>query len=96
VQKVNSFSHKGLRNFLRAAQDICSDVGPWGADWFICKVMDKTQQAASPYNNIMQSEFTNFGSQFIGVRSQNLADFILNLPKNAWKMNFLALNKIQI
>ena len=55
VQKGNSFSHKGLRDFLRAAQDICSDVGPWAADWFICKVMDKTRQAANPYNNIMSS-----------------------------------------
>ena len=54
VQK-GSFSHKGLRDFLRAAQDICSDVGPWAADWFICKVLDKTRQAANPYNNIMPS-----------------------------------------
>ena len=54
VQK-GSFSHKGLRDFLRAAQDICSDVGPWAADWFICKVLDKTRQAANPYNNIMRS-----------------------------------------
>ena len=55
VQKGNSFSHKGLHDFLRAAQDICSDVGPWAADWFICKVMDKTRQAANPYNNIMST-----------------------------------------
>ena len=55
VQKGNSFSHKGLQDFLRAAQDICSDVGPWAADWFICKVMEKTRQAANPYNNIMST-----------------------------------------
>ena len=55
VQKGNSFSHKGLHDFLRAAQDICSDVGPWAADWFICRVMEKTRQASNPYNNIMSS-----------------------------------------
>ena len=55
VQKRNSFTYKGLHDFLRAAQDICSDVGPWAADWFICKVMDKTRQAANPYNNIMST-----------------------------------------
>jgi len=55
IQKGNSFTHKGLRDFLRAAQDICSDVGPWAADWFICKVLDKTRHAADPYNNIMST-----------------------------------------
>ena len=55
VRKGDSFSHKGLRDFLRAAQDICSDVGPWAADWFICKVMDKARQAADPYNNMMST-----------------------------------------
>ena len=53
IHKGNSFSHKGLHDFLRTAQDICSDIGPWAADWFICKVMDKARQAADPYNNIM-------------------------------------------
>ena len=51
--KGNSFSQKGLNDFLRAAQNICSDVGPWATDWFICKVMDQICQAANPYNNIM-------------------------------------------
>ena len=55
VRKGNSFSHKGLHDFLRAAQCICSDVGPWAADWFICQVMDKTRQAANPYNIIMST-----------------------------------------
>ena len=64
VQKGNSFSHKGLNDFLRAAQDICSDVGPWAADWFICKVMDKTRQAANPYNNIM-STWRNTEKQYL-------------------------------
>ena len=56
VQKGSSFSHKGLHDFLRAAQSICSDVGPWAADWFICQVMDKIRQGAvNPYNNIMST-----------------------------------------
>jgi endoribonuclease Dicer len=53
VHKGNSFSHKDLHNFLRAAHDIYSDIGPRAADWFICKVMEKARQAADPYNNIM-------------------------------------------
>ena len=53
MHKGNSFSHKGLCDFLRAAENICSDLGPWAADWFICKVMEKIRQAANPSNNIM-------------------------------------------
>ena len=53
IQKEDSFTHKGLRDFLRAAQDICSDVGPWAADWFICQVMEKARHAADPYNDMM-------------------------------------------
>ncbi|KAF8809234.1 P-loop containing nucleoside triphosphate hydrolase protein [Phlegmacium glaucopus] len=55
IQKGNSFTHKGLRDFLRAAQDICSDVGAWAADWFICKVIEKTRHAADPHNNVMST-----------------------------------------
>ena len=55
VQKGNSFSQKGFNDFLRAAQSICFDVGPWAADWFICKVMDQIRQAADPYNSMMST-----------------------------------------
>lgn len=55
VQKADSFTHKGLRDFLRAAQDICSDVGPWAADWFICRVMEKARHAADPYSHLMST-----------------------------------------
>ena len=55
IQKRNSFTHKGLQDFLRAAQDICADVGPWAADWFIYQVMEKARHAANPYNNIMST-----------------------------------------
>ena len=55
IQKGNSFAHKGLRDFLRATTDICSDVGVWAADWFICKVMDRTRYAADPYSTMMST-----------------------------------------
>ena len=41
-----------------------SDVGPWAADWFICKVMDKAHQAANPYNTIM-SNWRNSEKQYL-------------------------------
>jgi endoribonuclease Dicer len=34
----NSFTHKGLRDFKRAADEICSDLGEWAADWYVHQV----------------------------------------------------------
>ncbi|KAF8963391.1 hypothetical protein BDZ97DRAFT_1919826 [Flammula alnicola] len=53
IQKENSFTHKGLRDFGRAAMDICSDLGAWAADWFVWKVLERAKEASNPYNNIM-------------------------------------------
>ena len=34
----DSFTHRGLRDFERAAGEICSDLGEWAADWYIHQV----------------------------------------------------------
>ncbi|KJA20960.1 hypothetical protein HYPSUDRAFT_203350 [Hypholoma sublateritium FD-334 SS-4] len=33
--------------------DICTDIGPWAADWFVSRVLDRVRAAANPYNNMM-------------------------------------------
>jgi endoribonuclease Dicer len=38
IHKGDSFTHKGLRDFERAADEICSDLGEWAADWYIHQV----------------------------------------------------------
>ena len=38
IDKQDSFTHKGLRDFERAADEICSDLGEWAADWYIHQV----------------------------------------------------------
>jgi endoribonuclease Dicer len=38
IDKRDSFTHKGLRDFERAADEICSDLGEWAADWYINQV----------------------------------------------------------
>ncbi|KAF9553265.1 P-loop containing nucleoside triphosphate hydrolase protein [Agrocybe pediades] len=53
IQKENSFTHKGLRDFERAATDICHDLGPWAADWFVWSVIQRAKQAANPYDTMM-------------------------------------------
>ena len=57
VQKGNSFSQKGLNDFLRAAQNICYDIGPWACDWFICNVLDRIlSRADNPYISTWEHE----------------------------------------
>ncbi len=53
ISKQNSFTHKGLGDFQRAARDICESIGPWAADWFVSRVLDRARAAANPYNNMM-------------------------------------------
>lgn len=38
IDKHDTFTHKGLRDFERAADEICSDLGVWAADWYIQQV----------------------------------------------------------
>ncbi|KAH9841788.1 P-loop containing nucleoside triphosphate hydrolase protein [Rhodofomes roseus] len=55
IDKGDTFTHKGLNDFLRAAQEICMYLGEWAADWYIVKVIEQARHAANPYNNIMTS-----------------------------------------
>ncbi|CCM06284.1 uncharacterized protein FIBRA_08535 [Fibroporia radiculosa] len=55
IRKEDTFCHKGLRDFARAAQDIGLELGPWAADWYVLEVIEQAQRAADPYNNIMAS-----------------------------------------
>ena len=55
VQKQDSFTHKGLRDFERTAGDICTELGAWATDWLVWSVIGRAKQAANPYTNIMPS-----------------------------------------
>ncbi|KAI0647805.1 P-loop containing nucleoside triphosphate hydrolase protein [Trametes meyenii] len=55
VDKEDTFCHRGMRDFARTAVDICIELGPWAADWYVAKVIERAKQAANPYNNIMST-----------------------------------------
>lgn len=55
IHKQDTFTHTGLRDFHRAAKDICMDLGSWAADWYVEKVIEQAKFAANPYNNMMFS-----------------------------------------
>ena len=55
VDKEDTFTHKGLRDFARTAADICIELGAWAADWYVAKVIEHAKKAANPYNNLMSA-----------------------------------------
>lgn len=49
IDKRNTYTQKGLRDFERAAKEICSDLGEWAADWYIQKVCNHATGAGNGF-----------------------------------------------
>ncbi|KAI0052736.1 P-loop containing nucleoside triphosphate hydrolase protein [Auriscalpium vulgare] len=45
ISKKDTYTHKGLRDFWRAADEICMDLGEWAADWFVQTVKEQAMRA---------------------------------------------------
>lgn len=55
LSKGDTFTHKGLHDFLRAAVVICSELGGWAADWYVYEVIEHAKLAATTFNFVMAS-----------------------------------------
>ncbi|KAL6308377.1 P-loop containing nucleoside triphosphate hydrolase protein [Sparassis latifolia] len=55
LSKEDTFTHRGLRDFERAAEEICMELGIWAADWYVAKVVEVAKVAANPHNNYMSA-----------------------------------------
>jgi ERCC4-related helicase len=49
IDKRNTYTQKGLRDFERAAKDICSDLGEWAAEWYIQQVCEHATNAGNKF-----------------------------------------------
>lgn len=54
LAKQDTSTHRGLREFLAAASAICVDIGPWAADWYVAKVIEKAKVASGPFQNVVR------------------------------------------
>jgi endoribonuclease Dicer len=54
ISKGNTCTHKGLKDFARAASEICADVGIWAADWYVEKVLEQAKTASTPHQIISE------------------------------------------
>jgi len=54
LAKQDTSTHRGLREFLAAAAAICVDIGPWAADWYVAKVIEKAKAAGGPFQHVVR------------------------------------------
>jgi len=54
IAKQDTSTHRGLRDFLTAASAICVDLGPWAADWYVAKVIEKAKAAGGPFQHVVR------------------------------------------
>ncbi|KAF8206369.1 hypothetical protein K438DRAFT_1578044 [Mycena galopus ATCC 62051] len=47
----NSYTQGGLQDVANTADAICSDIGPWAADWYICAVIEQAHKSISAFDN---------------------------------------------
>ncbi|KAJ7126945.1 hypothetical protein C8R44DRAFT_979675 [Mycena epipterygia] len=53
ILKKNTYTHSALQHVCSTAHEICSDIGPWAADWYICRVLEQAKAAANPYETVV-------------------------------------------
>lgn len=66
ISKKDTFCEKGLRDFRRAAQAICLDVGAWAADWYIAEVSTK-------FNSLQSGQYTQLFSSWRDTEAAYMA-----------------------
>ena len=53
--KKDTFTHRGLRDFRRTATDICGELGPWPADWYIASIIEAARAESHLHTGVMAS-----------------------------------------
>jgi endoribonuclease Dicer len=49
LDKQSTFTHRGLRDFERAADEICAELGEWATDWYIEQVCKEAASAGGTF-----------------------------------------------
>ena len=54
LAKEDTSTHRGLRDFRNAAAAICVEIGPWAADWYVAKVIEKAKAQGGPFQHVVR------------------------------------------
>ncbi|KAF8654247.1 hypothetical protein AX16_003768 [Volvariella volvacea WC 439] len=71
IHKQNSYTHQGLRDFVRTANEVAYDVGSWAADWYIWNIVDRAKRAARLRGNFF-ADWKNEEKQYLFQILQSL------------------------
>jgi endoribonuclease Dicer len=55
LQRGDTLTHRGLRDFLTSASAICTDLGPWAADWYVQKVLEQARAAGRSFQFVVKN-----------------------------------------
>ncbi|KAJ6576524.1 hypothetical protein DFH09DRAFT_980612 [Mycena vulgaris] len=53
ILKKNSYTHVALQHACSTAHEICVEIGPWAADWYICRVLDQAKASVDQYRSVV-------------------------------------------
>lgn len=70
LDKEDSYTHKGLRDFYNAARDICDDIGVWAADWYVWRVVNHALDGDEPFKEMFAEWQNEEKSYLLGVLSR--------------------------
>ncbi|KAI0032776.1 P-loop containing nucleoside triphosphate hydrolase protein [Vararia minispora EC-137] len=55
IRKEDTYTHKGLRDFHRAADEICMELGTWAADWYIFTIIEQLQRPQNRLSEVVST-----------------------------------------
>ncbi|KAJ4485529.1 hypothetical protein J3R30DRAFT_3696891 [Lentinula aciculospora] len=70
IANEGTFTHKGLRDFIRSAKDILTEVGVWAANWYVTEVLQQAKKAAQSSEHIMPTWQSQEKAYLLGIINQ--------------------------
>ncbi|KAJ7170731.1 hypothetical protein C8R43DRAFT_1094448 [Mycena crocata] len=51
ILNKSTYTRAALQHVSSAAEEICSDIGPWAADWYLYQVLEQAKTSTNSYEN---------------------------------------------
>ncbi|EIW74574.1 P-loop containing nucleoside triphosphate hydrolase protein [Coniophora puteana RWD-64-598 SS2] len=55
IKKEDTYTHRGLKDIVSTATEICFDLGRWAADWYVHKAISLARENPMPYESAFTS-----------------------------------------
>ncbi|KAJ7227232.1 hypothetical protein GGX14DRAFT_418753 [Mycena pura] len=52
ISRKNSYTHASLQDVYSTASALLADIGPWAADWYICRAVQEATTSMSAYGSV--------------------------------------------